>query len=47
MVKNSRLKSILILTLSAALLAGHIGVGQADTPQKGGTIIEAIQRGRA
>lgn len=42
MVKNSRLKSIFIVTLSLTLMAGLIGVGQADTPKKGGTIIEAI-----
>jgi peptide/nickel transport system substrate-binding protein len=42
MVKNSKLKSIFMLILAAVLIAGIIGVGQADTPKKGGTIIEAI-----
>jgi peptide/nickel transport system substrate-binding protein len=42
MVKKCMLKSLLNLTLAAVLMAGITGVGHADMPKKGGTIIEAI-----
>lgn len=42
MIKRDKIKWMLILTLTLSFLAGFFDAGLAETPQKGGTIIEAI-----
>ncbi|MCP4626730.1 MAG: hypothetical protein GY850_24970 [bacterium] len=42
MVKIRTVKWMFVLTLTLTLLAGNAGFANAETPQKGGTIIEAI-----
>ncbi len=42
MIKIKTAKWMFILTLTLTLLAGNAGFASAETPQKGGTIIEAI-----